>query len=52
MDMARKKTMVTMTLDPDLVQRLKDWIAKQPFPPAQNQVVEKAVQEFLDKSDG
>lgn len=52
MDMARKKTMVTMTLDPELVDRLKAWIAKQPFPPAQNQVVEKALQEFLDENDG
>lgn len=52
MDMARKKQMVTMTLDPDLVQRLKDWIASQPFPPAQNQVVEKALEDFLKKNNG
>lgn len=50
--MARKKQMVTLTLDPELVERLKAWIAKQDFPPAQNAVIAKAVEKFLDENDG
>lgn len=50
--MARKKQMVTLTLDPELVERLKAWIAKQDFPPAQNAVIAKSVEKFLDENDG
>lgn len=52
MDMARKKKMVTMTLEPDLVDRLEQWIAAQDFPPAKNAVVEVALKEFLDDRGG
>jgi hypothetical protein len=52
MDMARKKQMVTLTLDPELVERLKAWIARQDFPPAQNAVVAKAIEKFLDENGG
>lgn len=51
-DMARKKQMVSLTLDPELVERLKAWIARQDFPPAQNAVIAKAVEKFLDENDG
>lgn len=50
--MARKKKMVTLTLDPELVERLKAWIKGQDFPPAQNAVVEKAIEKFLDDNGG
>lgn len=50
--MARKKQMVTLTLDPDLVERLKAWIGRQDFPPPQNAVVAKAIENFLDENDG
>ena len=49
MDMARKKKMVTMTLDPELVERLKAWLEKQEFPPAMNAVVEAALRSWLDE---
>lgn len=52
MDMARAKKMVTMTLDPKLLQRLDDWIEKQQFPPPRNAVIEAAVLAFLDKQEG
>jgi hypothetical protein len=51
MDMARKKQMITLTLDPDLVERLKAWIARQRLPPAQNAVVALAIEEFLDRNE-
>ena len=51
MDMARKKQMVTLTLDPELVERLKAWIGRQEFPPAQNAVIAKAIERFLDENE-
>ena len=51
MDMARKKKMVTLTLDPDLVKRLEEWLAAQEFPPAKNAVVEAALEAWLDARD-
>lgn len=51
MDMVRKKKMVTLTLEPDLVLRLEAWIANQPFPPAKNAVVEVALTEWLDRNE-
>jgi hypothetical protein len=50
-DMARKKQMVTLTLKPELVERLKAWIGQQRLPPAQNAVVELAIEEFLDRNE-
>ncbi|MCH9751077.1 MAG: ribbon-helix-helix domain-containing protein [Alphaproteobacteria bacterium] len=49
--MARAKKMVTMTLDPKLVERLDEWIADQQFPPARNAVIEAAVTAFLDQQE-
>lgn len=51
MDMARKKQMVTLTLDPELVERLKAWISAQRLPPAQNAVIALAIEEFLDRNE-
>lgn len=51
MDMARKKLMVTLTFEPELVERLKSWISKQRLPPAQNAVVALALTEFLDRNE-
>lgn len=51
-DMARKKQMVSLTLDPELVARLKAWIDRQDFPPNQNAVVAKAIEKFLEENDG
>jgi hypothetical protein len=51
-DMARKKQMVTLTIEPELVERLKAWIARQDFPPPQNAVVAKAIEKFLDENRG
>lgn len=51
MDMTRKKKMVTLTLDPVLVERLERWMAGQEFPPAKNAVVEAALKEWLEGRD-
>ena len=51
MDMARKKKMVTLTLDPELVARLEAWLERQEFPPAKNAVIEAALRKWLDERD-
>lgn len=50
MSKKRHKQMVTLTFDPKLIERLKSWIAAQTFPPAQNAVVAKAIEEFLERN--
>ena len=52
MDMARAKRMITMTLDPELVERLDNWRENQAFKPDRNKVVEEAIKRFLDKNGG
>lgn len=52
MDMARKKQMVSFTLDPDLIERLEKWLAKHEFPPKKVDVMEAALREFLDRREG
>ena len=49
--MARKKKMVTLTLDPELIEKLEQWIAKQELRPAKNAVFEAALKEWLGKRD-
>lgn len=51
MDMARKKQMVSWTFDPALIERLKTWIDRQEFPPKQNEVVAKAIEQFLNEKE-
>lgn len=51
MDMGRNKKMVTMTLSPEVVERLEQFIDSQTFKPKKNEVVEAALIEFLDKMD-
>ena len=46
--MARKKKMVTLTLDPTLVARLEAWLERQEFPPPKNAVMEAALKAWLD----
>lgn len=48
----RQKQVVTLTLDPELVERLKAWIAKQELSPPQNAVVARAITKFLDEDEG
>lgn len=47
----RQKQVVTLTLDPDVVERLKAWIANQNLPPPQNSVVQRAIVNFLDENE-
>ena len=47
----RQKQVVTLTLDPDLVERLKAWIISQDLPPPQNAVVARAIVKFLDENE-
>ncbi|MBW3097823.1 hypothetical protein, partial [Pseudohoeflea coraliihabitans] len=42
----------TLTLEPELVERLKAWIARQDFPPAQNAVVARAIEKYLEENGG
>lgn len=51
MNTKRHKQMVTLTLDPDLIERLKAWIARQDLPPPQNAVVARAITKFLDENE-
>ena len=51
MEMARKKKMVTLTLDPELVERLEAWLSRHEFPPPKNAVVEVALKAFLDQRE-
>lgn len=52
MEMARKKRMLTLTLDPPVVERLDAWLAKQEFPPARNAAIEAAIKAWLDEREG
>jgi hypothetical protein len=45
------KKMVTHTLDPAVIKRLKAWIARQTIKPPQNAVVERAITNFLDEEE-
>lgn len=49
--MARFKKMTSLALDPELMQRLEEWIAKQEFPPSKTAVFEAALLEFLDRRE-
>lgn len=52
MEMARNKKMVTLTFDPELIERLEAWLKRQEFPPAKNAVLEAALKAWLDERDG
>lgn len=51
MDMARNKKMVTLTLSPEMVERLEAWINEKEFPPKKNAVIEAALKAFLDERE-
>jgi len=43
--------MVTLTLTPDLVRRLEEFIERQELKPAKNTVIEAAIKAFLDERE-
>lgn len=49
--MPRIKRPTSTALDPDLLDRLEAWIAKQEFPPNKTAVFETALREFLEKRE-
>ena len=49
--MARKKQMVSFALDPELIQRVEAWIARQDVPPTKTAVFEAALREWLEKRE-
>lgn len=49
--MPRLKKPKSLALDPDLLDRLDAWLAKQEFPPSQTTVFETALKEFLDRRE-
>ena len=51
MDMARRKKMVSFALDPEILKKLDEWIAKQPAPPSKTAVVEAALSKFIGAKD-
>lgn len=46
--MPRQKKMLSLAIDPVLLDRLDDWLAKQEFPPTKTAVIEAALKAFLD----
>lgn len=51
MDMARKKTMATFTISPEVIDRLEAWLKTLEFSPGKSAIVEKAVTEYLDRRE-
>lgn len=49
--MPRLKKPTSLALDPDLLDRLDAWIAKQEFPPSKTIVWETALREFLERRE-
>ena len=49
--MPRLKKPVSLALDPELLERLEAWMAKQEFPPTRTQIWEAALREFLEKRE-
>lgn len=49
--MARLKKMISLALDPALLERLDVWLAKQELPPTKTAVLELALREFLDRRE-
>lgn len=51
MEMARKKTMATFTISPEVIERLEQWLKTLEFSPGKSAIVEKAVVEYLDRRE-
>lgn len=49
--MPRLKKPVSLALDPELLERLEAWIARQELPPSKTVVWEAALREFLEKRE-
>lgn len=49
--MPRLKKPVSLALDPELLEKLDAWIAKQEFPPSKTVVFETALREFLERRE-
>lgn len=43
--------MLSLDLDPKLLERLGAWLSKKDLPPTKTAVVEKALTEFLDRHE-
>lgn len=50
--MPRLKKMTSLALDPDLLAKIDDWIARQDVPPKKTAVFEVALREFLERRGG
>tara|TARA_B110000503_G_C6995037_1_gene349036 strand:- start:24 stop:218 length:195 start_codon:yes stop_codon:yes gene_type:complete len=51
MNMTRKKRLVSLALDPELIRRLESWQASQDFAPTKTAVIEHALRQFLDAKE-
>ena len=49
--MARKKTVATFTISPQVIERLEKWLASLELSPGKSAVVEKALVDFLDRKE-
>lgn len=49
MEMARDRKPVNLSLDPELVERLRSWCKAQDVEVALTRAVDKAISEFLEK---
>jgi len=47
----RHKRMVSLALDPDLLERLDKWRQKQDLVPSKTSVLEAALREFLERRE-
>lgn len=52
MNMPRINKPVNMTVPPDLLAKLDEWIASQPVPPSRSAVIVAALRKFLEEQDG
>lgn len=46
----RKRLPTNITLDPEVLSKLDDWIAAQAVTPKRSAVIETAIREFLDRN--
>ena len=49
---ARDRKPINVTLDPKLVERLDEWLARRPYKTTRASFIEVAIQKLLDEEEG
>lgn len=52
MNQNRIRRPTNVTLDPEMIEELDAWIARQPLRVARSVVIEEAIRQFLDRNKG